>query len=122
MTPICLPEARVNSTIRIALESKLAAQLAALPQNATFTMYTADHVGALQRAGVHLRRVTNESNDHLWQAALARPAESADYIIALRGDPVWQAVAQHPQNLEAVARIDSRGQPPAVLYRSKSRV
>ena len=118
-SPICLREARVNSVTRLAFEGKLAGVLRKLPSNSSLLMYTGDHVGALQQAGIPLRRVTTENNYHLWQNALNNPAESADFIVAMQRDPVWRAVEQHSSQLEAIARVAVPGQPAAVVYKSK---
>ncbi|HEV2730731.1 MAG TPA: hypothetical protein VGV15_11925, partial [Terriglobales bacterium] len=65
--PICRQEAWANSRTRIALERELAAYLKALPQGSTLLMYWGDHVGALQDAGIPLRRVINEGNHRVWK-------------------------------------------------------
>ena len=119
--PICLREARVNSVTRIAFENQLASALERLPRNSSILMYTGNHVGALETADIHLARTINENNYRLWQAALAHPSLEADYIIAEQGDPVAAAVANHPEGLAAVAKIELPGQPAAVLYRSTSK-
>ena len=90
-------------------------------------MYLGDHVGALQDAGIPLRRVINEGNhrtwkrpsdpDGLWERALADPSRYADYVVGMRGDPVWRAAQQ--QTLEAMAQIEVPGQPPATIYRTR---
>ena len=75
--------------------------LKGLPPDSTMLMYLGDHVGALQQAGIPLRRVINEGNhrtwkqpvdpDGLWERALANPAQYADFVIAFDGDPVSTA-------------------------------
>src|SRR5205807_4332396 len=124
--PICFREAWVNSRTRLALEHELAAYLKALPQNSTLLMYLGDHVGALQDAGIPLRRVINEGNhrtwkqpsdpEGLWERALADPSRYADYVVGRVGDPVWRAVQQ--QTLQPIAQIEVAGQPPATIYRT----
>src|SRR5205807_8752653 len=116
-SPICLREGRVNSVTRLTFEGKLAGALRQLPANSSLLMYTGDHVGALQQAGIPLRRVTTENNYHLWQNALNNPAESSDFIVTMQGDPVWRAVEQHSSQFEAIARVAVPGQPDAVVYR-----
>ena len=116
--PICLREGRVNSITRISFEQRLAKVLRQLPPNSMLLMYTSDHVGALQQAGVALRRVVTENNYHLWQNALKDPAGAADFVVAMHGDPVWQATQQHSQKLQRVADISVSGQPVAVVYKS----
>ena len=119
--PICLREARVNAVTREGLENALAAELSYLPPGSRLLMYTGDYVGALQKARVHLARAINEGNFRIWKRALQEPAKSADYIIAVRGDPVDAAVHQHPEGLTTLAVVHSRGKPPATIYRSDLR-
>ena len=117
--PIILREAIVNSRSRIAYEKTLAQQLDDLPSTARLLMYVGDHPDALRRAGIPLRRVINESNYPLWQQALDAPAGHADYVIAMEGGPVAEAVARHPQDLETELVITSTGQPRTTIYRSR---
>jgi len=117
-SPICLREARVNSVTRLSFEGKLASILRQLPASSSLLMYTGDHVGVLQQAGIWLRRVTTENNYHLWRNALNNPAESADFIVAVQGDPVWRAVEQHNGQLETFATVEVPGQPAAIVYKS----
>jgi hypothetical protein len=117
-TPICLREAQTNSVSRMRLESKLAAVLAALPPHSTLLMYTGEYVGALQSADVHLRRVVNEATRMIWDAGLSCPAQVADYVIAVNGDPVAQAVAGNPRWLQKIAGFGTPGKPDVVVYRS----
>lgn len=125
--PISYREAWVNSRGRIALETELAKQLRLLPPNSTLLMYLGDHVGALQRAGIPLRRAIQEGNhrtwkqprdpDGLWERALADPARYSDFAIAFAGDPVYEATQK--DHLQSVVRIHTTGQPEAVIYRSR---
>jgi len=117
-TPICLREARVNAVTRVAFESALAAELRKLPADARLLMYTGSYVGALQSAGIPLKRTVNEGNYRIWQAALAAPSSSADYVIAVEGDAVAGAVAARPEGLTPIARIQMPEKPPAVIYRA----
>jgi hypothetical protein len=126
-TPVCFTEAAINSRTRLALESQLAAKVSELPPESTLLMYLGDHVGALQQAGVPLRRVICEGNhrtwkrpadpEGLWEQALSRPEQHADFVIAMDGDPV--AVALRHFNLPVVAKIDVPGQPTATIYRTR---
>ncbi|HTD21554.1 MAG TPA: hypothetical protein VK738_02810 [Terriglobales bacterium] len=118
--PICLREARVNAVTRMDFESKLAAELSKLPPQASLLMYNGTHVGALQQAGISLRRTLNEGNYGMWQAALADPARWVDYVVAQRDDAVWQSAQEHLSQLEPVADIAVSGQPEAILYRVKN--
>jgi 4-amino-4-deoxy-L-arabinose transferase-like glycosyltransferase len=119
--PICLREARTNGAERMAVEQALAEKLKSLPQPATVLMYCSAHAAALQMVGVPLKRRLCENDHPGWEDALARPAESADYLVAFAGDPVAGAVHDHPQGLEAVAIIGTPGQPKALIYRSTHR-
>lgn len=116
--PITLREARVNAVTRVALETRLADLLQRLPANASLLMYTGDHVGALEQAGVRLKRVTTENNYHLWQNALEHPAQSAEYVVAMTGDPVSEAVQRHGEGLQLVEAFYVPGQPAAAIYKS----
>jgi hypothetical protein len=120
-TPICLREARINGEERIALEQELAEKLRSLPQPATVLMYCSAHAAALQMVGVPLKRRLCENHHPNWEDALARPAQSADFLVAFAGDPVARAVRDHPQGLEAVAIIGTPSQPKALIYRSTHR-
>lgn len=116
--PIVLREAIVNARTRVTFETKLAAQLAKLPPESSILMYTGEHGGALQQLGMPMKRTLNEGNRKAWKKALPDPALAADYVVATRGDPVAAAIAQHPQELEKIAEVESEGQNPAVIYRS----
>jgi hypothetical protein len=90
-------------------------------------MYLGGHVGALQDAGIPLARSVNEGNhrvwvqpsdpEGLWEQSLAKPSVHVDYVVAIEGDPV--ADAMRAQNLPAIAHIAVDGQPPATLYRAR---
>ena len=126
-TPVCYREAWVNSRTRLVLESQLALQLERLPPESSFLMYLGGHVGALQEAGIPLARSVNEGNhrvwvqpsdpEGLWERSLADPAAHVDYVIAIEGDPV--ADAMWGKNLPVVASIQVPGQPMAKLYRAR---
>jgi hypothetical protein len=119
-TPITLREARANSATRTAFQKRLSGELLKLPPSSTIMMYTGDHVGALQRSGIHLKRTVNETILHTWERALTVPAEAADYVVAIEGDQVWRAVEAHPAGLQELARISSPNQPLAVIYKASS--
>jgi hypothetical protein len=116
--PIVLKEAVVNSTTRVAFEMGLARQLKAFPVGVPILMYNSDHVGALQYAGLPLRQTVNEGDYDSWKAALAAPAEHAAYVVAIAGDQVSAAVAEHPQDLTELSILCTTGQPCARIYRS----
>ncbi len=119
--PICLREARVNAVTRIGFETALANELRFFPKDTTYLMYTADHVGALQRAGIPLKHVVTENNWGYWQRALQSPAANANVVISIGDDPVSQAVAKHPDDLEELEVLHTSGQPPARIYRSHAK-
>jgi hypothetical protein len=122
--PIAYHEAWVNSRTRLALEAALARELVKLPPDSTILMYSGDHVGALQQAGLPLRRTINEGNhrpwkkpsdpEGLWERTLADPARYADYALAMKGDPVDRALRS--RDLQILVKIHTTGQPEATLY------
>jgi hypothetical protein len=124
--PVCWREAWTNSRTRIALERQLADLLKALPPDSTMLMYLGDHVGALQQAGIPLRRVIHEGNhrtwkqpidaDGLWERALAHPAQYADFVIVFEGDVVARQVEQQDLTLLTVLQVS--GQPKATIYQT----
>ena len=121
---VCFREAWVNSRTRIAFETELASNLKKLRYDTTLLMYLGDHVGALQQAGIPLRRTINEGNhrpwksptdpDGLWEHALAKPGVYVDWVVAIDGDPV--AVAMQKLGLPSMAVIRTVGQPAATIY------
>ena len=115
-TPICQREAQVNSVTRVAFETALARELTRVPATARFLMFTGGHPGALEAAGIPLRRTVNETLHPEWEQALADPAAAADYVVAIDGDPVAAAVAARPQCLETVVIVETPGQARATLY------
>jgi hypothetical protein len=122
--PVCYQEAWINSRTRIALEAEIAANLKKLPHEASILMYLGDHVGALQQAGIPLRRVISEGNhrswkqpsdpDGLWERALANPGRYVDYVVASRGDEVSLRVQKG--ELTSLAVIHVSGQEPVTIY------
>ncbi len=124
--PVCFREAWVNSRTRIALERELADFVRALPPDSTLLMYLGNHVGALQQAGIPVRRVINEGNhrtwkqpvdlEGLWERALANPARYADFVIAFDGDAVSTGVQK--DDLFPLAVIHVSGQPKATVYQT----
>jgi hypothetical protein len=92
-------------------------------------MYLGDHAGALQQAGIPLRRVVQEGNHRTWkqpsdpegewERALANPARQVDFVIAVDGDPV--AEAMRTQSLLLIAAIHVNGQPAAFIYQAGPR-
>lgn len=116
--PVCLREAEANGAARMDFDARLAAKLKALPPSATIMMYTGWHSGALQDAGIPLRRVLRESNHPDWEIGLSGPAKAADYVVAIDGDEVFYAVRLFPQNLTLVATVGTAVRAHAFIYRS----
>jgi hypothetical protein len=123
--PVCYEEAVINMRSRVALERQVAGWLHALPPKATLLMDLGGHPGAMEQAGIPLKRTINEGNhrvwmqptdaEGLWERALANPAQMADYALAFDGDSVWRAVQGRGFKELVVIRV--MGQPQAVLYR-----
>jgi len=72
------------------------------------------HIVAL--SGIPLRQTINESDKEFYQAALKAPAQRASLVLALAGDPIEQAVREHPAGLTAVGRFSAPYQPAVTLY------
>ncbi len=117
-TPLVFAEVVANSRTRIPFEQALARALSTLPPPSRILMYTSDHVGAVQRAGIPLRRTINDSDYLAWSAALAHPAQAAPFVVAIDGDALARAVAAHPEGLALLDVICSTGQPCARIYAS----
>ena len=125
--PAAFREAWVNSRTRLLLESQLAEELKKLPPDSSLLMYMGEHVGALENAGIPLRRAISEGSHRawvqpadpqgLWERTLADPAAQVDFVIAFDGDPVWRAV--HDRNLPEVARVEVLGQRTAFILRTR---
>ncbi|MGI8770870.1 MAG: hypothetical protein ACR2JE_05495 [Acidobacteriaceae bacterium] len=116
--PLVYGEAVANSATRIPFEKALARTLEGLPAHASILMYTSNHIGAVQQAGIPLRHIVNEVDYYRWQAALKHPAQAADFVVAIDGDAVAQAVSMHPADLQLLDVVCGRGQGCARVYRS----
>lgn len=121
MIPLCYREAIVNSRDRQQMEAQLAQTLAPIAANATVMMHISEHPGALQMAGISFRRVVNESTFMVWDAGLSAPFAVADYVVAIAGDPVAEAVARNPRGLVKLAILHTLGKPDVTVYRSLRR-
>jgi hypothetical protein len=75
-------------------------------------------VGALQSAGIHLNRVISECTRMYWDSARSAPFAGADYIVAIAGDPVAEAVRINPRGLTKVAILRTMGKPDVTIYRA----
>jgi hypothetical protein len=116
--PLVLKEGIVNATTRVPFESAIARQLESYPVGVPILMFNSDHIGALQQAGIPLKQTVNEGDRDSWEAALAAPAEKALYVVAIAGDPVAKAVAEHPEGLTELTVLCTTGQPCARIYKS----
>jgi hypothetical protein len=117
-TPLVLGEAIANSRTRVPFEAAYARALDQLPPEGPILVWTSDHIGAFQRAGIPLRRTINETDYYQWKASLDHPAQSAQWVIAADHDAVAQSVAAHPQGLTLLNIVCSSGQPCVKFYRS----
>jgi hypothetical protein len=125
--PVCYAEAAINMRGRVALERRIVDwwHQYPLPSNATLLMDLGGHPGAVEQAGIPLKRTINEGNhrvwmrpedpEGLWERALANPADLADYALAFEGDDVWRAV--QGRGFRELVEIRVTGQPRAILYR-----
>jgi len=109
----------VNSRTRISMETALANFLVRMPRDATLLMYLGQHVGALQRADIPLRRVISEGTHPEWEWALLDPVHHADFLIACQGDPMSMAVREHRADLDELLAINVPGQARCAVYRPR---
>jgi hypothetical protein len=77
---------------------------------------TSVHPELLAFAGIPLRDTINETDQDVYQAALASPAAHAGIVLALAGDDIDRAVKAHPQGLKIVLRVEPPNQPAATIY------
>ena len=117
-TPLVLKEGIVNARTRVALETAVASDLRSLPPGTPILISTSDHIGILQNAGIPLKQVLSEGDRDSWLEALKAPAASAQFVVALAGDPVSRAVAQRSEGLTELKVICTTGQPCARIYSS----
>ncbi len=124
--PVSYQEAVINSSTRIALETRIASELERLPSNTRYLMYLGDHVGLFQQARIPLSQVINEGNHRpwmipydpqgLWERTLEHPAAYADYVIAFDSDSV--ASKANKNELVSLEIVRVSGQPQATIYRT----
>jgi hypothetical protein len=117
--PLVLKEGMVNARTRVSLEASLALELEQMPADAPVMMALSAHVGAVQSAGRTLRSMVSENDSQSFDAALKDPARNAAFVIAIAGDPVAKAVAEHPEGLTELAVVCTTGQPCARVYESQ---
>ena len=116
--PISLREIRANGGARYSVDGRLGTLLEKIPPSDTMLMYLGDHGGALERAAIPLKRTINEGTFRSWDSALQAPAANAEFVVAGTGDPVAQAIQQHPENLELLMVVQAHGSSPVRIYRS----
>jgi hypothetical protein len=114
-TPLVLKEAMLNSVGRTAIEGALATQLASLPAGDPIMIDASRYVGAMQRAGIPLKRAIGPDD---YYNGLTTPAEKAAYVITGEGDAVAQAVGKHPEGLTELTILCSSKEPCVRVYRS----
>jgi hypothetical protein len=116
--PLVLREGQVNAKTRMVLERQIALGLEQMPLDVPVMMALSAHVGAVQQAGRPLVSMVSENDSQTFDKALADPAHNAAYVIAIAGDPVAKAVADHPEGLVETSVICTTGQPCARFYQS----
>ena len=116
--PLVLKEGMVNATTRVPFEHALAMTLQQMPADQPVMMSVSAHVGAVQVSGRTLQSMVSENDEQRWDQGLANPAGSAAYVIAMKGDPVSEAVAKQPGGLTELSVICTTGQPCARVYKS----
>jgi len=121
MIPICYREAWANSRGRLQLETQVAQALSELPDHSTVLMYTSDYVGAIQKSGIHFDHIISESTRFAWDSARSAPFSGADYVVAIAGDPVAEAVRINPRGLRTLVVIHTLDKPSVTIYRSSLR-
>lgn len=121
MIPLCYREAWVNSHSRMQLEHQVAEVLEHMPPDAKVLLYTGEYVGAVQDAGLHFTRTVNECTRYAWDAGLSAPWAVADYVVAVKGDAVADAVERNPRGLTKLRIIHVMGKPEVTIYRSQRR-
>jgi hypothetical protein len=104
-TPLVVEEAVASSAGRVDVERKLARVLEGFPPDATILMSEVDHLGALQDAGIALRRTVNQNDLSAEKLAQDAPAREARYVVAFAGDAVEKAVAERPEGLQEMTKV-----------------
>jgi hypothetical protein len=117
MIPICYREAWANSRSRLQLENQVAKALSAFSDNSTVLMYSSDYAGAIQKSGIHFDHIISESTFIAWDSARSAPFAGADYIVAIAGDPVAEAVRINPRGLTTLVVIHTLDKPNVTIYR-----
>jgi hypothetical protein len=119
-TPLVMQEGVANSRYKIPFEQAIGRALYPLYVRSPgpILMYTSEHIGALERAGIPLKRTLNEGDYYQWPGALRDPAAAAPIVVAIDGDAVAKAVSRHPEGLELLTVIHSNDNQTARIYLS----
>ncbi|MFC6647231.1 hypothetical protein ACFQBQ_16975 [Granulicella cerasi] len=117
--PSVLKEGIVNASTRVPFERSLASVLIGFGPDVPVMMSTSAHIGAVQTAGRNLTSMVSENDEVSWEKGLADPAHNAQFVIAMKGDPVEAAVKAHPEGLKELEVICTSGQPCATVYQSE---
>lgn len=116
--PLVFQEGVVNSTTRIPFELQIAREMLRIGEGQPVMFNTNDHIGAVQDAGIPLKRLISPLDSQTFDRAAQAPAKFAKVIIAIDGDPVAKAVKEHPEGLAEIEVICTTGQGCARFYRS----
>jgi hypothetical protein len=119
--PVVYVEGTKNAEARRPYERAIAAALRAelaKRHGAIVLMDTSVYPHIVAQSGIPLRQTINESDKEYYRAALHAPAEHAALVLALAGDPIEQAVRDHPAGLTEIGRFSARWQPGVTLYAS----
>lgn len=116
--PLVFQEGVVNASTRISFEKTLAQEMLRIGPGDTIMFNTNDHIGAIQDAGIPLKRLISPLDSETFNKAAEAPAKYAKIIVAIDGDPVAKAVAAHPEGLTEIEVVCNSGQGCARFYRS----
>jgi hypothetical protein len=116
--PLVYQEAVVNSMTRIPFETTLAKEMTNYGTHQVIMFDTTDHIGAVQQAGIELKRLVSPLDSQTFDRAKVQPAKFANLIVAIDGDPVAKAVAANKDGLEELEVVCNSGQGCARFYRS----
>jgi len=116
--PLVFQEGMVNASTRIPFEKTLAQEMLRIGPGDTIMFNTNDHIGAIQDAGIPLKRLISPLDSETFNKAAQAPAKYAKVIVAIDGDPVAKAVAAHPEGLTEIEVVCNSGQGCARFYRS----
>jgi hypothetical protein len=116
--PLVYEEGVVNSSTRIPFEKTIAKEILNFGTHQVIMFDTTDHIGAIQIAGIDLKRLVSPLDSQSFDQAKPYPAKYANLIVAIDGDPVAKAVAANKDGLEELEVVCNSGQGCARFYRS----